>query len=193
VTDQPAEQVDGLALARRMAAGDTGAFAAFYDRYADLVFAQIRRLLPQPAEGEDVLQEVFWQAWREAASYDPRRGTPEAWLLNRARSRAIDRLRAIRRRSETFVQPKDETMSQAPDRATPNPGRLAEDRTLVETALAILPAAQRQAIELAFFGGLTQTEIAQRLGEPLGTIKTRTRAGLERLRGYFRSSEGARR
>jgi RNA polymerase sigma-70 factor, ECF subfamily len=193
VTELPAEQVDGLTLARRMAAGDAGAFAAFYDRYAALVFAQIRRLLPQAAEGEEVLQEVFWQAWRDAASYDSRRGTPEAWLLNRARSRAIDRLRAIRRRSETFVQPKDETMSQAPDRATPNPGTRAEDRTLVETALAILPAVQRQAIELAFFGGLTQTEIAQRLGEPLGTIKTRTRAGLERLRGHFRSTEGARR
>ncbi len=192
MTEQPAEQVDGLTLARRMAAGDAGAFTAFYDRYADLVFAQIRRLLPQPAEGEEVLQEVFWQAWREAARYDPSRGTPEAWLLNRARSRAIDRLRAIRRRSETFVQPKDDTMSQAPDRAAPNPGSLAEDRTLVETALAILPAAQRQAIELAFFGGLTQTEIAQRLGEPLGTIKTRIRAGLERLRGYFRSTEGER-
>jgi RNA polymerase sigma-70 factor (ECF subfamily) len=191
VTDRPAEQVNGLTLARRMAAGDAGAFAAFYDRYADLVFTPIRRLLPQPAEAEEVLQEVFWQAWRDAASYDPRRGTPEAWLLNRARSRAIDRLRAIRRRSETFVQPKDEAMSQAPDRATPGPGTLAVDRRLVETALAILPPAQRQVIELAFLAGLTQTEIARRLSEPLGTIKTRTRAGLERLREHFRSTEGA--
>ena len=82
-------------------------------------------------------------------------------------------------------------MSQAPDRATPGPGTLAVDRRLVETALAILPPAQRQVIELAFLAGLTQTEIARRLSEPLGTIKTRTRAGLERLREHFRSTEGA--
>src|SRR5262245_23013495 len=175
-----------------MATGDAKAFTAFYDRYADLVFAPIRRLLPQPAEAEEVLQEVFWQAWRDARSYEPGRGSPEAWLLNRARSRAIDRLRAIRRRSETFVQPKEETMSQAPDRAIPNPGSRAENRALVETALAILPPAQRQVIELAFFEGLTQTEIARRLGEPLGTIKTRSRAGLDRLRGHLRSAEGMR-
>ena len=190
MSDHPGERADGVTLARRMVSGDAAAFAAFYDRYAGLVFTLIRRILRQPAEAEDVLQEVFWQAWRDAGAYDPRRGSPEAWLLNRARSRAIDRLRAVRRRGETFVQAKVDAMSQAPDRATPDPGGLAADKTLVEGALGVLPAAQRQVIELAFFSGLTQTEIAQRLGEPLGTVKTRTRAGLERLRAHFRSVEG---
>jgi RNA polymerase sigma-70 factor (ECF subfamily) len=185
------EQAGGPALIRRMADGDRQAFAAFYDRYADLAFTLIRRILPQPAEAEDVLQEVFWQAWVEAASYDRRRGSPEAWVLMRARSRAIDRLRAIRRRTETFVAPVDDRTAQAADPTAPSPGTLAEGRTLVQTALAVLPDAQRRVIELAFYEGLTQVEIAQRLGEPLGTVKTRTRAGLERLRSHFTTLESA--
>jgi len=185
------EQADGPALIRRMADGDRQAFAAFYDRYADLAFTLIRRILPQPAETEDVLQEVFWQAWVEAGAYDRRRGSPEAWVLMRARSRAIDRLRAIRRRSETFVAPVDERTAEAADATAPSPATLAEGRKLVQTALAVLPDAQRRVIELAFYGGLTQVEIAKRLGEPLGTVKTRTRAGLERLRGHFTTMESA--
>ena len=188
---QPDGAVEGATLIRRMAGGDRGAFAAFYDRYADLAFSLIRRILSHPPDAEDVLQEVFWQAWLDAGAYDPSRGSPEAWLLNRARSRAIDRFRAVRRRGETFVPPLDETMGRAPDAAAPDPAVRAEDRARVETALGILPTPQRQVIELAFYGGLTQVEIAQRLGEPLGTVKTRTRAGLERLRGHFRAVEGA--
>lgn len=191
MTYDPGEQVDGAALIRRMAGGDRQAFATFYDRYAALAFGLIRRILPQAADAEEVLQEVFWQVWVEAGAYDRRRGTPEAWLLMRARSRAIDRLRAIRRRSETFVAPVNEEMAQAADGKTPSPGALAENRKLVQTALAVLPDAQRRVIELAFYEGLTQAEIAQRLGEPLGTVKTRTRAGLERLRGHFTSMESA--
>jgi RNA polymerase sigma-70 factor (ECF subfamily) len=174
-----------------MAGGDRQAFAAFYDRYADLAFTLIRRILPQPPEAEDVLQEVFWQAWVEAGSYDRRRGTPEAWVLMRARSRAIDRLRAIRRRAETFVAPVDDRTAEAADATAPSPGTLAEGRKLVQTALAVLPDAQRRVIELAFYEGLTQVEIARRLGEPLGTVKTRTRAGFERLRNHFTTLEGA--
>ena len=191
MTDDAGDRVDGAALIRRMAGGDRQAFATFYDRYAALAFGLIRRILPQATEAEEVLQEVFWQVWVEAGAYDRRRGTPEAWLLMRARSRAIDRLRAIRRRSETFVAPGDEAMAHAADGKTPSPGALAEDRKLVQTALALLSDTQRRVIELAFYEGLTQTEIAQRLGEPLGTVKTRTRAGLERLRGHFSSMENA--
>jgi RNA polymerase sigma-70 factor (ECF subfamily) len=187
----PGEPAEGSALIRRMAGGDREAFAAFYDRYASLAFALIRRILPQPAEAEEVLQEVFWQAWTEAERYDGRRGSPEAWVLMRSRSRAIDRLRAIRRRGETFVTPVEETLAQTADRKTPSPGALAEDRKLVASALARLPDPQRRVIELAFFEGLTQAEIAERLGEPLGTVKTRTRAGLERLRGHFTALESA--
>jgi RNA polymerase sigma-70 factor (ECF subfamily) len=167
-SDEPTE---GTVLIRRMAGGDREAFAAFYDRYSSLAFSMIRRILPHPAEAEEVLQEVFWQSWTEAERYDRRRGTPEAWVLMRSRSRAIDRLRVIRRRTETFVTP--------------------EDRKLVASALGRLPDPQRRVIEMAFFEGLTQAEIAERLGEPLGTVKTRTRAGLERLRDHFTALESA--
>jgi RNA polymerase sigma-70 factor, ECF subfamily len=185
------EQADGPALIGRMADGDRQAFAAFYDRYAGLAFALIRRILPRSAEAEDLLQEVFWQTWGEAGTYDRRRGSPEAWVFMRARSRAIDRLRAIRRRGETFVPPVDGRAAEAADPTAPSPGTLAEARKLVHAALAVLPEVQRRVIELAFYEGLTQVEIAQRLGEPLGTVKTRTRAGLERLRGHFTTMESA--
>jgi RNA polymerase sigma-70 factor, ECF subfamily len=191
MAQHPGEPTEGTVLIRRMAGGDREAFAAFYDRYSSLAFSMIRRILPQPAEAEEVLQEVFWQSWTEADRYDRRRGTPEAWVLMRCRSRAIDRLRVIRRRTETFVTSVDETLAQTPDGKTPSPGALAEDRKLLASALGGLPDPQRRVIELAFFEGLTQAEIAERLGEPLGTVKTRTRAGLERLRGHFTALESA--
>jgi RNA polymerase sigma-70 factor (ECF subfamily) len=172
-----------------MAGGDRQAFGDFYDRYATLAFTLIRRIVTQRAEAEEVLQEVFWQVWVDAGTYDERRGSPEAWLLNRARSRAIDRLRSIRRKGETFVAPIDEGIAREPEGATTNPASLAEDRKLIQTALALLTDAQRQVIELAFYEGLTQSEIALRLSEPLGTIKTRMRLGLERLRVHFRAAD----
>jgi RNA polymerase sigma-70 factor (ECF subfamily) len=189
VTENARKESEGVALIRRIAAGDRQAFSDFYDRYASLAFPLIRRIVSQPAEAEEVLQELFWQVWVEAGSYDENRGSPEAWLLNRARSRAIDKLRSIRRRSETFVAPLDEETAVGPPGATPNPASRAEDQKLVETALALLPEPQRRVIELAFYEGLTQSEIAPRLGEPLGTIKTRMRLGLERLRGHFRGAD----
>src|SRR5207247_9987112 len=90
-------------LIRVMAAGDRDAFARFYDRYAPFVFPFVLRIVRERADAADVLQDVFWEAWRTAAAYDPARGTPEAWIVMRARTRAIDRVRAVRRRSETFV------------------------------------------------------------------------------------------
>lgn len=184
------ERSEGAALIRRIASGDRQAFSQFYDRYAGLALALIRRVLPQAAEAEDVLQEVFWQVWQAAGQYDERRGSPEAWLLTRTRSRAIDKLRSIRRIGETFVGPVDEGVAQEAA-GIRNPGTLTEDREMVRTALALLPSPQRQVIELAYLGGLTQSEIARRLDQPLGTIKTRMRAGLDRLRSHFRSSGGA--
>ncbi len=177
---------EAAALIARMAQGDREAFGRFYDAFAGAAFGLIRRVLRNPAAAEDVLQEVFWQVWREAARYDPRRGSPEAWLIMRAKTRAIDRLRSIRRRDKTFVAPVDEALARRDDPATPNPGVAAEERGLVHTALGQLPPAQRRVIELAFFEELTQTEIAARLGEPLGTVKTRARLGLERLRGILK-------
>ncbi len=174
------------ALITRIAAGDRDAFSRFYDLLAPTAFGLIRRVLRDPEAAAEVLQEVFWQVWREAPQYDPKRGSPEAWLVMRAKTRAIDRLRSIRRRDRTFVAPVDESVAQRNDGPAENPAVVAEDRGLVQTALAQLPEPQRRVIELAFFEGLTQSEIATRLGEPLGTVKTRARLGLERLRGALR-------
>jgi RNA polymerase sigma-70 factor, ECF subfamily len=172
----------GAVLIRRMAEGDRDAFKQFYDGYARQVYPLILRIVRDPADAADVLQEVFWEAWQSAASYDPGRGSPEAWIFTKARTRAIDRVRAIRRRGETFVAPVDEALAAA----APDPGgdaaERAGDRDLVLGALGRLPENQREVLALAYYGGLTQTEIAQRLKEPLGTVKTRIRLGLIRLR-----------
>jgi len=156
----------GADLVRQMAAGDRDAFAVFYDHYAPVVFPLILRIVRERADASDVLQEVFWEAWRDAPAYDSTRGSPEAWMVTRARTRAIDRIRSTRRWSETFVAPLDE-------------GIAALDR---------LPEAQREVIELAYYTGLTQTEIAERLKQPLGTVKTRIQLGLERLREVVKTS-----
>lgn len=178
----------GTDLVRRMAEGDRDAFRHFYDRHARQVYPLILRIVRDAADAADVLQEVFWEAWQSAASYDPGRGTPEAWIFMRARTRAIDRVRAVRRRSETFVAPVDERVTAAAADPGGDAAERAEDRGLVLGALGQLPEAQREVIELAYYGGLTQTEIAERLKQPLGTVKTRIRLGLERLREVLKRS-----
>ena len=171
----------GAALIARMAQGDRQAFAEFYDAYAALALGVIRRIVRDPALAEEVLQDVFWEAWSTAGGYDPARGTPEAWIVMRARSRGIDRVRATRRRSDMVVTGLSEATTSLPDPGG-DPGTRAEDRKLVSSVLERLPEAQRHVLELAYFGGLTQTEIAEQVNEPLGTVKTRMRLGLERLR-----------
>ena len=173
----------GVELIRQMAAGDREAFALFYDRYAPVVFPLILRIVHERADASDVLQEVFWEAWQGAGRYDPARGSPEAWMVTRARTRAIDRVRATRRRSATFVAPLAESVAAAPDATASDAAQRAEDRGAIRRALERLPEAEREVIELAYYAGLTQTEIAERLKQPLGTVKTRVRLGLERLRG----------
>jgi RNA polymerase sigma-70 factor, ECF subfamily len=176
----------GEDLIRRMAAGDRDAFGRFYDRYAPLVYPLILRIVRDRADAADVLQDVFWETWQGASAYDAGRGTPEAWVITRARTRAIDRIRAVRRRGETFVPPIDEGQAAAPAAIGGDAAERAEDRGVVQKALTQLPDAQRQVIELAYYAGLTQTEIANRLRQPLGTVKTRIRLGLERLREVVR-------
>ena len=179
----PRALVPAAELVGRVARGDEGAFGQLYDAYAGLAFGLIRRILREKEAAEEVLQEVFWQVWREAGTFDPARGSAEAWLLMRAKTRAIDKLRSMRRREQTFVASVDEaTARPAEPRRDEDPALAAEDRTLVGGVLDRLPAAQRRVIEMAFYEGLTQAEIATRLGEPLGTVKTRARLGLERLR-----------
>jgi RNA polymerase sigma-70 factor, ECF subfamily len=173
------------ALVAAIAAGDREAFGRFYDLTAPMAFGLIRRVLRDPDAAAEVLQEVFWQVWQDAPRFDPKRGSAEAWLVMRAKTRAIDRLRSIRRRDRTFVAPVDESVTPPSAEPAPDPAVVAEDRSLVQAALAQLPEAQRRVIELAFFEGLTQTEIATRLGEPLGTVKTRARLALDRLRGVL--------
>jgi RNA polymerase sigma-70 factor (ECF subfamily) len=170
----------GEDLIARMAQRDTGALGRFYDRYAPLAFSVILRIVRDRTDASEVLQDVFWEAWEAAAAYDPARGTPEAWVTMRARARAIDRVRSLRRRHEMFALPVNEAV--VPEEATPDPAEAAEVRGAVRSALGQLSDVQREAIELAYYGGLTQAEIAARTGQPLGTVKTRIRLGLERLR-----------
>jgi len=159
-------------LLQRLAAGEREALAAFFDRYASLVNALALRILGDPAEAEDVVQEVFVQVWRQAERFDRERGTPEAWLCTIARSRALDRRRRRTARRE------DPAESGRDGGVPPH----TADELAVRQALARLPPEQREALELAYYEGLSQTEIAVRLSAPLGTIKTRMRTGLIRLR-----------
>lgn len=169
-------------LIRGVADGDQSALAKLYDRSSRVAFGLILRVLGDPAMAEEVTLDVYTQVWRQAAAYDSSRGTPLAWLLTIARTRAIDRLRSgkqERQRSEP-LDSADTIKS-----ATGDPEEssvLSEQRTIVQGALAGLSPDQKEVIELAYFQGLSQSEIASKLGQPLGTVKTRTRLGLIKLR-----------
>ena len=173
-----------IALLQQIASGDGEAFSRFYDRYASLVFTFALRLLGSRSDAEDLLQEVFLQVWRQAQSYNPERGSPEAWLITMTRSRAIDKLRSIRRRDMSPLSPDEPARLEGGTQVEP-PTQASEAKLTVQGVLTKLPEAQRTVLELAYFDGLTQSEIAARLREPLGTVKTRMRAGLERLRGFL--------
>jgi RNA polymerase sigma-70 factor (ECF subfamily) len=160
-------------LLRRIALGDHEALAELFDLQSRLVSAVALRVVRDRAEAEDVVQETFLQVWRQAGRFDPSRGRPEAWLCTIARTRALDRLRRRAARREEQAEP--------PPSSAALPACPAEAH-LVRKALAGLSEDQRRALELAYYEGLTQSEIATRLGEPLGTIKTRIRTALIRLR-----------
>jgi RNA polymerase sigma-70 factor, ECF subfamily len=179
-------------LLGEIARGDRDAFARFYDHHAGLVHTFALRILRERGEAEEVVQDVFVQVWRQAETYSADRGTPEAWLITLTRSRGIDKLRSRRRRDEMVRPAENPDRLPEPAVAESATGR-AEARVTLGGALADLPAAQRSVLELAYFDGLTQSEIAARLGEPLGTVKTRMRTGLERLRGALAAGSGAKR
>lgn len=173
-------EADWAALVRAIAAGDAGALRALYDRSHRLVFTLALRLCGNRATADEVTVDVFHEAWRRAAAYDPNIGTVLAWIMNLARSRALDRVRHDQRRKR--VAPPVNGHEVAPP---PDAGLALEQAELgcrLRAALSGLSLPERQAIETAYFGELTYAETAARLETPLGTIKTRIRSGLARLR-----------
>lgn len=173
-------QTSDSELLHAVARGDEAALASLYDRYRLILFGLILRILHSRPEAEDILQDVFIQVWKTAANFDESRGRPFTWLVTLARSRSIDRLRALgsrQRIADEASQAAPESISDAAADALQS-----EQRGVVRAALGELPAEQREALVLAYFEGLTQTEIAARLNAPLGTVKTRMRSGMTRLR-----------
>jgi RNA polymerase sigma-70 factor, ECF subfamily len=173
-----------IALLKRIGEGDRRSFEELYDRYSGVLFSTAYRVLNSQESAEDVLQDVFVQIWEKAPLYDPTRGKPITWAVTLTRYKAIDRLRASQRRGrlQDEVQRESETSEQFDARSSFDAVASAETGELVRAALETLSADQREAIELAFFSSLTQTEIAERLKEPLGTIKARIRRGMIKLR-----------
>ena len=178
-----AAALEDIRLMGRVAGGDREAFAALFDRHSPVVLGMLVRMMRRHDVAEEILQEAFLQAWERAATYRPERATPKGWLLLMARSRALDRIRSAtaRGRREKAVYANETLASVATPRGTE---RLeAEERSgLLGQALAVLPAEQRKCIELAFLEGLTHRQVAERTGEPLGTVKSRIALGMNKLR-----------
>jgi RNA polymerase sigma-70 factor (ECF subfamily) len=180
--DSRARDQELIELVGPVAQGDQAALATLYDTTNRLVFGLILRVLGETSAAEEVLLDVYTQVWRQAAAYDTQRGSPLAWLTTIARSRAIDRLRSgwqTQQRQESLDVVTDrETVAASPEETTVQ----SERQRLVKQALAQLSPEQREVIELAYYSGLSHTEIATKLGQPLGTVKTRTRLGMLKLR-----------
>lgn len=186
---QGSSKIDPELLARA-ATGDQQAFAELYDRSSSLLFTLALRILGDRDEAAEVLQEVYLEVWRKVVRYNPARGSPTAWLVTMTRSRALDRLRSRAARGYGMTDSIQNTpLTDLPD-GNPGPLQASADlelRALVEKALDELPEAQREALELAYYQGLSHTEIAARLNEPLGTVKTRIQLGMSKLRTALRS------
>ena len=176
---------DDAALVRQMRTGDQQAFATFYDRFAPGLFSMIYAILHDQKESEDVLQEAFVQMWKRTSTYDATRSSLFTWAVMISRHKAIDRLRSRQRQSrlvEAVASETNEFAESAPAERADNALARSDERERVRAAMAQLGDGQREAIELAFFAGLTQTQIAEKLGAPLGTVKARIRRGLLALR-----------
>jgi len=173
-----------------VAAGDVAALRALYDEHAARAIAIAMRILRNVEEAEDVVQDTFLEVWRRSAQFDDARGTAVAWIVTIARSRAIDRLRATQTAGRALdgVVANEDVMRTA----LPSPVDRMEERregTRVATALAALPALQRETIELAYFEGLSQSEIAAKTGTPLGTVKMRVKLAMSKLAGLLKEGE----
>ena len=169
-------------LLSRIAAGDRAAVAELYDRHAARLLALGARILRDSREAEDVLHDVFVEAWQKAKDYDRSRGTVQAWLCLRMRSRSLDRLRSAGR-SRTVLS--EEVVRASTAMHTELDMSEAPDRRAAREALMALPEEQRVVLELAYFQGLSSSEIAEALAVPMGTVKSRTAAGLRKLRALF--------
>jgi len=177
-----------LELVERIRQADQAALDLLYRRYSAPVYSLVWKVLQSSEEAEDVALDVFWQVWRQAGRYDPSRGAPPAWIFTLARSRAIDRLRARKRREDRTVSIDDPDLNIDPldEKAAPDEVvSFRQNRDAVRAAMSKLSVVQREAVELAFLQGMTHVEIAEKLGQPLGTVKTRIRQGLIRLRKHL--------
>jgi len=190
MTDRPSSPRDAD-LVQQMARGEDRALGQLYDRFGAVLYAVAFRVVGQAADAEEVVMEAFAQAWRDAPRFDAARGSVPAWLTVMARSRALDLVRARSRRTRATDSAARDAADTAPAMSTgfPPPGsglEREERQRAVSAALAGLSPPQRAAIELAYYDGLSQSEIAERLQEPLGTVKTRMRLGMQKLREALR-------
>lgn len=176
-------EMDDLDVIREAARGEIKALAALYDRYAGLLLTMAHRMLGDETVAEDLVQDVFMEAWRRAHAFDPSRGSVRTWLLVRLRSRALDRLRSAQHRREVMVEEPREVMASTED------PELSPDRALVRQALMQLPEDQRLVIELSYFQGFSSSEIAEHMGSPIGTVKSRTAAALGKLRAAMSAAQ----
>lgn len=172
-------------LLQRIASGDRDAFAALYDRFSGPLYGTALRIVREPAEAQDVVHDAFVTLWEKAATFEHERGTAFSWAVTLVRNRAIDRVRMRRRRAELLAESAPGDLGLDEDRGASSGSEAAatsDDARVLRDAVATLPAEQKRALELAYFSGLTQEEIAQKLREPLGTVKARIRRGLLKLR-----------
>ena len=173
---------EDFVLVRRIAAREPPALAELYDRFSGLLLALVRRILGDEAEAEEILQEVFLQVWNQAERYDRRRSSVSTWLVLIARSRAIDRLRSRQVQDRTTLQLKQEKRRSHTSPEGPRSVLMSQRRQRLRREMEELPREQRQVLDLAFFRGMTQSEIAASTGIPLGTVKTRTLLAMKKLR-----------
>jgi RNA polymerase sigma-70 factor (ECF subfamily) len=178
-------ELDDEELMQRLVLRDLTAFRTLYARYSSLVYSAALRVVRDPQIAEDMVQEIFLRLWRKPESYAATRGKFSTWLTSVTRNRAVDEVRSRGRRFRHETASPEEQERELPGPETDDPAltaELSDQRRLILTAMSQLPPEQRQTIELAYFGGLTQQEIAERLGQPLGTVKTRIRLGMQKLR-----------
>ncbi|MGH7950980.1 MAG: sigma-70 family RNA polymerase sigma factor [Limisphaerales bacterium] len=183
--NEKTDQDGDVELLRRIGAKDRAAFAEFYDKYSSLLFSLAAKILNNAAEAEDVLQEVFAQIWDKADSFDPQLGKPLSWVITLTRNKAIDSIRGSVRRSRLLEEATVEFFLDGQAGVANETVHGRERSESIRSAVTELPGEQRHAIEMAFFSGLTQNEISEKLHEPLGTVKARIRRGLLKLRNQL--------